>query len=117
MKKKIFCFINGGNVEMYHVDALSEDGHFVSGHLSSSIGWAKHDIGIDSSWKHDIYKQYYPEGFELVWVDDVHNHEGLQAAYKKYCDMGEEEYKKTYEEKMGTDDIRSNMPSVKVVCD
>lgn len=80
--KKIYCFINGGKgTDMNNVIALCEDGHCLAGHLSSTEGWAKHDIGINSDWKHDKYKEHCPEGYELVWVDDAEGHEGIDAAY------------------------------------
>jgi hypothetical protein len=66
---KIFCFINGGNSLGVQVCALSEDGNGLAGHLSSNEGWAKHDIGINSDWKHEKYKEKYPDGYELIWID------------------------------------------------
>lgn len=82
-KKKIYCFINGSNNFGQHVMALCEDGNVLAGHLSSSVGYAKHDIGINSDWKHDKYKEHCPEGYELEWVDpeDVNGHDGIDAAY------------------------------------
>lgn len=65
---KIFCFINSGSPGWYNVVAMSEDGDCLAGHTSSSDSWAMHDIGINSDWKHDLYKAKYPEGYELVWL-------------------------------------------------
>lgn len=87
---KIFCFINGpqgpGDVV---VDALSEDGHFLASHMSSSVDWAKRDIGFlpffgetVGTRKHDLYKAHYPDGYELVWVDEAKSHAGVRQAYE-----------------------------------
>ena len=84
MKPKIFCFINGSLGEAaFVVQALTEDGIYLAGHVSSNVDFAKHDIGITSDWKHEIYKEHYPDGYELEWVNDIKNHSGLQEAYKK----------------------------------
>ena len=60
--------------------ALAEDGCGLAGHLSSSVEYAKHDMGLTSDWKHDVYREHCPDGFELEWVDDVETHEGWRAA-------------------------------------
>jgi hypothetical protein len=69
-KPKIYCFINGGFDDWLRVAAVSEDGVGLAGHTSSSYFWAKNDIGITSDWKHENYQKHYPNGFELVWLDD-----------------------------------------------
>ena len=64
--------------------AMAEDGEVVANHVSSSIDWAKHDLGFfNSDWQHQHYLKHCPEGYELVWVDDVATHEGWQAALVK----------------------------------
>jgi hypothetical protein len=79
--KKIFCLIENqwtsGDVAVL---ALCEDGHVVGTHLSSSIGWAKRDIGFTDSTapKHEQYKAHCPDGYELIWVTD----EELAAQYE-----------------------------------
>lgn len=83
-KKKIYCFVNGSSREWHPVLAMCEDGHVLANHASSTVGWARHDIGITSDWKHENYKEHCPEGYELIWVDeeDVRGHEGIQSAYQ-----------------------------------
>jgi hypothetical protein len=66
----IYCFINNSDVDWHHVLAITEDGHTLAGHQSTTIGWAKHDIGINSDWQHDKYEEYYPNGYNLIWLDD-----------------------------------------------
>lgn len=87
MLNKIFCFISGkvgtDRFTDLVVSALAEDGMWLASHMSSSEYFAKHDIGITSDWKHKIYEKYYPNGYELVWVDDSKNHSQLQVAIEK----------------------------------
>ena len=70
----------GGEVIGY---ALSEDGEILASHVSSNRDYAKHDMGWTSGWKHDHYKEKYPNGYELVWVDDPHTDQEFQTAYNK----------------------------------
>ena len=62
--------------------ALSEDGKVLASHLSSSIWFSQHDMGLTSNWKHEKYKKYYPDGFDLEWVDNTSTHEGWTQALK-----------------------------------
>lgn len=72
----------GGDVIGY---AVAEDGTGLSSHLSSSVGFSQHDMGFTGTWKHDVYKKHYPDGYEVEWVNesDIEGHEGLQAALVK----------------------------------
>lgn len=82
--KKIYAFQNfEGGGEGPGV-AISEDGAVLASHWSSNDYWAAHDLGVTSNWKHEIYQKYYPEGFEVVFVEDadMDSHEGVQAAIK-----------------------------------
>lgn len=76
--KKIFCFINGVSSMGYHVAALSEDGKVLAGHCSSSEGYAKHDIGINGNWKHDKYKEAYPDGYQLIWLNESETESNIE---------------------------------------
>ena len=60
--------------------ALAEDGQCLAQHLSSNVAWSQHDMGLTSDWKHDVYAEHYPDGYELEWVDDPHTHEGWLKA-------------------------------------
>lgn len=75
--------------------ALAEDGHVLATHLSSSRGYAHHDMGLDGSkWKWDKYSARYPDGFELVWVenpDDLDSVIGLRRAVQANQRMAETE--------------------------
>lgn len=82
---KIFCFINSVNSLGHIPVAIAEDGEVLAQHCSSSAGYAKHDIGIGSTIKHDIYKAKYPEGYELVWLEG----DQLQTNtnFRKACEL------------------------------
>lgn len=70
----------GGDVVGY---ALAEDGTGLGNHYSSSVGFAQHDMGFTSNWKHDSYQKHYPDGFVLEWIDydELDAHEGFQKAF------------------------------------
>lgn len=72
MTPRIYCWVNARNGPDWLVSVgVAEDGTYLAGHVSSSEGWARHDMGFgESLWKHDLYKAHYPGGFELVWVGD-----------------------------------------------
>ena len=75
MKPKIRVFIVS-NCDGYYVCpvAIAEDGKVLAEHMSSSVLLAKADMGFGSSTrKHDLYDTKYPDGYELVWVDDWHS--------------------------------------------
>jgi hypothetical protein len=53
-----------------YVLALAEDGELLASHVSSCEGWAKSDIGATGDRKHENYRAKYPDGFEVVWLDN-----------------------------------------------
>jgi len=60
--------------------ALAEDGTGLGSHLSSSVAFAKHDMGLTSDWHHESYRKHCPNGYDLEWIDDPPNHAGWMAA-------------------------------------
>lgn len=52
----------------------------IENHYSSGINWTKHDMGITSDWKHEIYKEKFPNGYELIWLGGFENHEEAKKA-------------------------------------
>lgn len=89
---------DGGDV---YTLAMAEDGCVLSGHLSSSVEWARHDMGITSNWKHDKYQAHYPNGYEVEWVESPLEHEGLQAAYALNQALASSEYRR-----LGDEDVQ-----------
>lgn len=67
--------------------AVAEDGTGLAAHLSSNRLYVRHDMGINSRWKHDYYSAHYPEGYTLVDYIDVEpdqlkDHPDLMEAIK-----------------------------------
>ena len=84
MKHKIFCYNNGGPSGFLTAIAMAEDGNVLAQHICSSEAFMLHDLGITSDWKHENYNAHYGEGnWELVWVKNPLDHEGLANAYAK----------------------------------
>lgn len=71
--------------------ALCEDGYGLASHLSSSKEWSMHDMGYESDWKHEIYKEHCPEGYELIWIEDADNDERWIKALKLNLRLSSEE--------------------------
>lgn len=79
----IYCYIRSKSINGdVVVEAFACDGHVLTGHISSNVEFAKHDIGITSTWKHDIYNNHFPDGWVLEWVDDPMNHPGWLEALR-----------------------------------
>lgn len=81
---KIFIFINSNRPGWVIPLALAEDGYCLANHCCSHECFVKHDMGIGSDWKHEIYKEHYPDGYELEYVEekDIKTHPGIQTAFK-----------------------------------
>ena len=71
-KHKIYCFNNNTTVtDWNNIVAVADDGHCLAGHICSAPCFFKHDIGIESNWKHELYNAHFGEGnWELIWIDD-----------------------------------------------
>jgi hypothetical protein len=76
----IYAFINTKSADFLVVIAVHPDGRVLAGHASSSVEWAKHDIGATSAAKHDLYSTACPDGFVVEWVDEPTTHPGVSAA-------------------------------------
>lgn len=46
--------------------ALAENGQCIATHRSSNEGFAKIDMN-----KPDIYSKCFPDGYELIWIEDA----------------------------------------------
>lgn len=75
----LWCVHQGKQVFMGY--ALAEDGTGLASHWSSDEQWSKHDMGLCSDWKHDIYKQHYPDGYEVAWLGEPEKDEGWKKAF------------------------------------
>lgn len=55
------------------LDSVLEDGKIncIASHLCSSPSWVRHDMWMESDWKHDVYNEAYPDWWELVWYGKI----------------------------------------------
>lgn len=61
--------------------AMGEDGVVLNRHLSSSLGFSKIDLGLESDRGHAEYDAHFGAGnWRLEWVDDPGSHAGWQTA-------------------------------------
>jgi hypothetical protein len=81
MKKKIYCFVDHHIGNNYSYVAIDEDAQVVTTGIASSPDWVKCDLGIhgDPGGSHGpsrlrLYQEKYPDGYELIWVDDPFTH-------------------------------------------
>lgn len=89
-KKKIYCFNNSGHPGLLIAQAICEDGHALAQHCCSHECYMAHDLGLTSSWKHELYDAHCgPGGWELVWIADPATNAELDAAYKLNQKLGE----------------------------
>ena len=86
---RIYVFCNSGDCRRPGCDwhtmlAIAEDGHCLASHVCSHHAYAAHDMGIDENgWERDKYAAHYPDGFEVVWVENPETDPDLSAAYAK----------------------------------
>lgn len=88
-KPFVFCFIIGewgsdraGRGDVSAV-ALAEDGIQLQAWTSSNREWAMHDLGVSSGRNHDVYRKHYPEGFNVVWIEDTKRDLRVVAAFER----------------------------------
>ena len=86
-----------GDVSGFAVDSLIEDKgklkpNVIASHFSSGQNWCMHDMGITSDWKHNIYKEKYPDGYELIWLGCFANEQdAFEVVLEKFTEeFGEE---------------------------
>ncbi len=83
IKKKIYCFNNGGSPGFMYAVAIAEDGNVLAEHCCSCEGYMRHDLGVDSDWKHENYNKHYGVGnWEAVWVANPIKSPELDAAFE-----------------------------------
>ena len=85
----IYGFNNGGSPGWMSAVLIAEDGTPLGGHACSSEAYMPADLGVLEGTRpdrHEAFAKHYPDGYrmEFVGYDDVPNHAGLQAAFKKH---------------------------------
>lgn len=88
---KIFVFINDINPFGIIPIALSEDGEVITSHVCSNENFVKHDMGLNSNWKHKVYDEYYPEGWELEYIEDIETALEENNKFKKAMEKAKED--------------------------
>lgn len=81
----IYGFNNGGSDHWYQAVAIAQDGTVLGGHICSSEGYMRHDLGVMEGTRpdrHEQYQKHYPDGYRMDFVpfDDVLFHTELNAA-------------------------------------
>lgn len=91
--KKIYGFIKDSNINGVSAFAIDGDSkEVIQSHFCSSVGFAKSDLGFSKPYmqtvfssnsqhstvsfnkeRHEVYDRLYPEGYELIWVDDPYS--------------------------------------------
>jgi hypothetical protein len=70
--------------------AVNDKGEDIAFHISSSMDWAKYDIGMTSNRKHGEYDKLFPEGWQMVWVDDPESNQNTRLSCQKALQMERE---------------------------
>jgi hypothetical protein len=84
-KPKIYAFQTGGGLDrdVYGM-ALAEDGQVLTSHLSTNLDYLKGDLGfLETSMgkiKREKFAEHYPDGFEVIWLDNPQEDAGYMAA-------------------------------------
>lgn len=96
----VYGFDNtAGGGDWHQGYGMAEDGNVLAGHISSSYGWSRRDVGTPSDpgdtggWqvegigegKHEKYAAHYPGGYIFEWVprEALTTNAGLAAAFAK----------------------------------
>lgn len=85
----IYGFNNGGTPGWFYAVLLAEDGEPLGGHVCSSEGYMRHDLGIVEGSRpdrHETFRQHYPDGYRMDFVpaSEVMTHPGLEAAVQRH---------------------------------
>lgn len=81
----IFGFNNGGSPGFWCGTLLSEDGHYLGGHLCSDEWFMLGDLGILKGTRpdrHGVFRNHYPDGYRMDFIsfNDTYTHELLNKA-------------------------------------
>ncbi len=81
--KRILCFVNkeikAGTVSGVKIMAVSEDG-VIATTSASNVKYGKQKIKD----KERLYKNKYPDGYKLVWLDQPELNTELKEMFKKH---------------------------------
>lgn len=84
----IIGFNNGGSEGWMQAVVIAEDGKVLGGHICSTEGYMRHDLGILEGTRNDrheeSYQVHYPNGYRMDFVShaDVKSDERLKKAFE-----------------------------------
>lgn len=83
----IIGFNNGGRPGWHEAVLLAADGTGLGGHICSSEGYMRHDLGILEGTRpdrHETFRKYYPDGYRMDFVGyaNVLADERLKEAFR-----------------------------------
>lgn len=83
----IIGFNNGGSEGFMSAISIAEDGKVLGGHMCSSEGYMRHDLGILEGTRddrHETYRAHYPNGYRMDFVShaNVKKDERLIKAFE-----------------------------------
>ena len=64
-------------------------GGIIASHYSSGLHWLKHDMGLTSDLKHDIYKELFDDNYELVFAGTFNTEKELDEWAGKIFNQGD----------------------------
>ena len=103
----IFGFNNGGPRNFKQAALVAEDGTGLGGHLCSSEGYMRHDLGIlkgSRPDRHEGFVKHYPDGYRMDFVGEEDVMEktniALEAAIKRNQESPPQEEDKTESKEM-----------------
>lgn len=93
----IYGFNNGGQPGWMSAVLIAEDGTGLGGHICSSEGYMRHDLGIFEGARpdrHEGFREHYPDGYRMdfVGIEQVRarSHPGLELAYLRNQEKAKE---------------------------
>jgi hypothetical protein len=86
----IYGFNNGGEPGWMSAVLLAEDGTGLGGHICSSEGYMRHDLGVlegSRPDRHEGFQKHYPDGYRMEFIGEAEvrarNNPGLELAYER----------------------------------
>lgn len=68
----IYCFANGGQVNLLNAIALAQDGSILGSHACSHEDYIPSDLGVLEGCRNDRHKnsymKHYPDGYKMIFV-------------------------------------------------
>jgi hypothetical protein len=94
---KIYGFLEGPAAGGWLVSATCECGARLMEHVVAKAEDARDDIGVTSQRQHKLYREHCierhnGEAFQVEWIDDPSNYEGLRQADVEVVDWNKDDF-------------------------